>query len=172
MAERWHFVSDYKLSFLNYLLPFLSISFVLFLEVIPNSFFSGIMPFMGPIVVFYWAFYEPRYFPKTVALLLGFFSDTVFSAFIGPHMVIYFIVRQVAVAQRRYLAMRKFVSLWLAFSVLMVGLFVMQAFYMHTLNFEHDPFVFTKLTQTIFAFPVVYYALAKVHYYLIYKGWL
>lgn len=172
MAQTWHFVSNRQLPFLNYLLPAVTILIAQLLEVLPGQLFSGVMPFLGPAVLFYWGLYRPRYMPVWETFLLGLISDILFSPILGLHGLIYLLVRQVAVAQRRYLSMRNFTILWVTFAVMMAGVFIMHSFYMTTIGFDHDPLVFTKLTQTCFAFPLVYYIIARFHHGLRYEGWL
>lgn len=172
MSEKWHFVPERQIPVLNYLLPSVTVLFAQLLEMLPGQPLAGVMPFMAVAVVFYWGLYRPHYIPLWQAFALGLVSDIFFSPVLGLHALIYMMVRQVGAAQRRYLSMRNFTILWTTFSVMMAGIFIIQSFYMTSIGFEHDPLVFTKLTQTCFAFPLVYYILARFHYYLLHEGWL
>lgn len=172
MNQRWHFVPERKIPFLNYLLPLFTLLLALSLELVPGQPMAGVMPFLGPAVLFYWGLYRPQDIPLWLAFLTGLVSDVFFSPVLGLHGLIYMLVRQVGVAQRRYLSMRNFVVLWTTFCALMAGIYIIQSFYMTAIGFAHDPLVFTKLTQTCFAFPLVYYMLARLHHFLRREGWL
>lgn len=172
MNKEWHFVRERQIPLLNYMLPAGTVLLAQIFELLPNHVLSGVMPFLGAGVVFYWSLFRPTYMPFWLAFLLGLISDVFFSPLLGLHALIYMLIRQVGVAQRRYLSMRNFTTLWMTFSLMMIGVFIIQSFYMTSVGFMHDPLVFTKLTQTCFSFPLVYYLLARVHYLLVYEGWL
>ena len=172
MSKNWHFVSQKKIPILNYILPPVTILLAQIFELLPGKIFSGMMPLLGVCVVFYWSLYRPQFIPLWQTFFLGLLADVFLSSVLGLHALIYMFARQIGKGQRRYLSMRNFKILWGTFSVMIAGIVLIESFYMTTTGYAHDPLILIKVAQTCFAFPLVYYFLARVHKFLIYEGWL
>ncbi len=168
----WHFVPDSRLPSANAILPTLTILLAQLIELIPGTYLSGIMPWMTFSIIFYWGLYRSEYLPLWLCFSLGILADILTGAVLGLYGLMYVAIREVAKGQKRYLAMRNFPMMWIAFSSLIGGLVMIQTFILTSVGYIYDPFVLAKYVQTVFAFPIVYYVIARVHHHLVYEGWI
>ena len=170
--SHWHFTPDPRFPILNLFLPFITVFLLILLEFTPSTPVSGVMPWFAMPAVFYWGLYRPQHLPIWLAFTLGLILDLLSGPVLGLYALMYVMIRQVGMAQRRYIVMRNFIMLWLTFAALLTGLVAIHTFFMTTVGYSYDTLVPLKYVQTVAIFPVLYYLLARGHHYLVYEGWI
>ena len=172
MAEQWYFRPEPKLPFIRLLFPAVTVLLGQWLQILPATPLSGVMPWFGSMAIFYWGIYRPQALPVWLCFGLGLLEDLTTGAIPGVYALFYVILRQMSHAQRSLLARRSFAMVWLTFSLGWAGMVLIQAFLLTSLGYPLDLLALAKLAMTFFAFPCVYALLGRVHYRLVEGGWL
>ena len=82
---------------------------------------SSVMPLFPLISIYLWAVHHPNLMPAYAVFLIGFLQDTLIGTPIGLHILTYLMVYGTVVWQRRFLAEKPFVVIWVGFSLAAAG---------------------------------------------------
>jgi rod shape-determining protein MreD len=82
---------------------------------------SSVMPLFPLISIYLWAVHHPDLMPAYAVFLIGFLQDTLIGTPIGLHILIYLMVYGTVAWQRRFLAEKPFVVIWVGFSLAAAG---------------------------------------------------
>jgi rod shape-determining protein MreD len=96
---------------------------LLLLTAIPTRMpgFSGIMPLLPMMGVYYWAIFRPDLLPAWVAFLIGLLADILAGTPLGVYALVLLLVQGIAAAQRKFFLGKSFAVTWWAFGLLAGG---------------------------------------------------
>lgn len=96
---------------------------LILLSVVPLEipYFTRITPLLALTAVYYWGVYRPTLMPVVLVFLLGLLQDLLGGGIIGLTALVFVVVRQLSVSQRRVLASNPFVVGWAGFALVAIG---------------------------------------------------
>lgn len=147
-------------------LPALSIFLAQAVSVMPWGFDGRFIPWLAAGLVFYWSLFRPQRMPLLLCFLLGIMEDSLRGQPLGLYAMFYLLIRQVADSQRRFLLHRPFNVAWLAFSLTIATLLVIEAFIMKRFLEGGGLLYALRFAVTALFFPFIYTAVAQLHMYL------
>ena len=87
--------------------------------------FAPIMPALGLIAVYFWLVYRPDLMPAWVVFLVGLIQDLLGGGALGVGVFVLLVVYATMAGQRRNIAQRSFVLVWLVFLPVAAGAFIL-----------------------------------------------
>ena len=118
----------YRLDILTRLLtPFLLTLTLVILNIIPLQLpgFSRIVPLMSLMAVYHWAVYKSELLPVYAVFIIGLLQDIFSGSPIGVYTIVFLIVYGVVIWQHRFLFDKSFSTIWLGFSIVSAGAFLL-----------------------------------------------
>ncbi len=87
--------------------------------------FAPIMPALGLIAVYFWLVYRPDLMPAWVVFLVGLIQDLLGGGALGVGVFVLLVVYATMAGERRSIAQRSFVLVWLVFLPVAAGAFIL-----------------------------------------------
>ena len=84
---------------------------------LPIPYIASIIPVLGLMPVYYWAIYRPDLLRALFVFFLGLLHDFVHLQPIGVSAIIFVLIYQLALTQRRFFIKQIFFMLWIGFGV-------------------------------------------------------
>lgn len=147
-------------------LPAFTILMAQILNVLPWGIDGTAMPWLASGILFYWSLFRPQRVPFALCLVLGLVEDSLRGQPLGLYAMFYLLIRQLADSQRRLLMRRPFSVAWLAFSLVIATLMVIEVFMMQRFFTDVGFEYLTRFMITALFFPFVYTVIAWLHHYL------
>lgn len=147
-------------------LPGLTIFTAQLLSVMPWGINGVAMPWIAAGVLFYWSLFRPQRVPFALCLVLGLVEDSLRGQPFGLYAMFYLLIRQIADSQRRLLLRRPFTVAWVAFSLAMATLMVIEVFMMQRFLHDAGSLYVLRFLVTALSFPFIYTLIAWLHHYL------
>ena len=118
----------YHLDILTRLLtPFLLTLALVILNIIPLEIpgFSQVVPLMPLMAVYHWAVYKSELLPAYAVFIVGLLQDIFSGAPIGVYTIVFLMVYGMVIWQHRFLFGKSFSIIWLGFSIVSAGAFLL-----------------------------------------------
>ena len=87
--------------------------------------FAPIMPALGLIAVFFWLVHRPDLMPAWAVFLVGLIQDLLGGGPLGVGVFVLLVVYAALAGQRRHIAHRSFILVWLVFLPVAAGAFIL-----------------------------------------------
>jgi rod shape-determining protein MreD len=152
---------------LRLLAPFAIAVLAVLIDVLPLLGFGpwGLTPFSTLCVVYFWSLYRPDLFGTSAAFATGIIYDALAGLPLGLTALIFLLVRQLVVVQRRFFLARSFPVVWSCFLLLAPGVelarWLLACLWWGRL-FSLQP-VALSLLLTIVLYPLASLLLTRVH---------
>lgn len=97
--------------------------FLILLSAVPSEIpdLARITPLFALTAIYYWSVYRPTMMPVVLVFLLGLLQDLLSGGVIGLTALVFVVVRQLSVSQRRILASNPFIVSWSGFGLITIG---------------------------------------------------
>lgn len=126
--------------------------------------FQPVAPAVAVVSVYYWAIHRPDLLRPSTAFAIGLLQDLLSGAPLGMNALLLVLTHWVVVTQRRFFLGNSFLLLWWGFSLIMLGVAVVQWFAFSVLSarlLSMAPALFQALT-TIALFPLLAWLFIRV----------
>jgi rod shape-determining protein MreD len=141
------------------LTPFLLTLALVILNVVPLEIpgLSRVAPLMPLIAVYYWAVYKSELLPAYSVFIIGLLQDIFSGAPIGIYTIVFLMVYGVVIWQHRFLFGKSFSIIWLGFSIVSAGAFLLTwvLISLWNLKFLDLQAVFFQYLLTVGIFPAL-----------------
>lgn len=92
----------------------------------PLPYLGTIAPALGLVAIYYWSAYRPDLFSPASAFIAGIFHDAVNNLPLGTSALIYVVVHQLTLGQRRFFVGHSFFMFWSGFCLMMLVAFAIE----------------------------------------------
>jgi rod shape-determining protein MreD len=109
------------------LTPFLLTLALVILNIIPLEIpgFSSVVPLMPLMAIYHWAVYKSELLPAYAVFIIGLLQDIFSGVPIGVYTIVFLMVHGMVVWQHRFLFGKSFSIIWLGFSIVSAGAFLL-----------------------------------------------
>ncbi len=103
--------------------PVVVVLVLILLSVVPFEIpdLARITPLLALTAIYYWSVYRPTLMPVVVVFILGLLQDLLSGGVIGLTALVFVVVRELSVSQRRILAGNPFFISWSGFGLITIG---------------------------------------------------
>ena len=162
----------YRLDILTRLLtPFLLTLMLVILNIIPLEIpsFSRVVPLMPLIAVYHWTVYRSELLPAYAVFIIGLLQDIFSGAPIGVYTTVFLMVYGMIVWQHRFLFGKSFSIIWLGFSIVAAGAFLLTWALICLWSFSVLDLqaVFFQYLLTVAIFPVIAWVFMRWQQFII-----
>jgi rod shape-determining protein MreD len=162
----------YRLDILTRLLtPFLLTLALVILNIIPLEIpgFSQVVPLMPLMAVYHWAVYKSELFPAYAVFIVGLLQDIFSGAPIGVYTIVFLMVYGMVIWQHRFLFGKSFSIIWLGFSIVSAGAFLLAWALISLWNFSLIDLqaVFFQYLLTAAFFPILAWVFMRWQQFII-----
>ena len=162
----------YRLDILTRLLtPFLLTLALVILNIIPLEIpgFSQVVPLMPLMAVYHWAVYKSELLPAYAVFIVGLLQDIFSGAPIGVYTLVFLMVYGMVIWQHRFLFGKSFSIIWLGFSIVSAGAFLLAWALISLWNFSLIDLhaVFFQYLLTAAFFPILAWVFMRWQQFII-----
>ena len=114
--------------FTRLLTPFLLTLALVILNIVPLEIpaFSRVVPLMPLMAVYHWAVYKSELLPAYAVFIIGLLQDIFSGVPIGVNTIVFLMVYGMVIWQHRFLFGKSFSIIWLGFSIVSAGAFLLK----------------------------------------------
>jgi rod shape-determining protein MreD len=113
--------------FTRLLTPFLLTLALVILNIVPLEIpgISSVMPLLPLIAIYHWAVYRSELLPAYAVFIIGVLQDIFSGTPIGIYTIVFLMVYGIVIWQHRFLFGKSFSIIWLGFSIVSAGAFLL-----------------------------------------------
>ena len=162
----------YRLDILTRILtPFLLTLVLVVLNIIPLHLpgLSRVVPLMSLMAVYHWAVYRSELLPAYAVFIIGLLQDIFSGAPFGVYTTVFLIVYVIVIWQHRFLFDKSFTIIWLGFSIVSAGAFLLIwiLICLWNLSFLDIYAVFFQYLLTAATFPVLAWIFMRWQHFIV-----
>jgi len=162
----------YRLDILaRFLTPFLLTLALVILNIIPLEIpgFSRVVPLMPLMAVFHWAVYRSELLPAYAVFIIGLLQDIFSGVPIGVYTIVFLMVYGIVIWQHRFLFGKSFSIIWLGFSIVSAGAFLLTWILISLWNFSflEQQAVFVQYLLTVAIYPALAWVFMRWQQFII-----